>query len=120
MFIYKFTYLPVCLLTCVWMVLQIGRADLVLLFDCEEATLRRRLFSRGVEQSRPDDNTLAIEKRIIIFKNETMPAIKHFDDAGRVEVVSMMVWSDLVWCGMIRSGGGMVWSYLVWCGLVGL
>lgn len=57
------------------------------MLDCEESTLRRRLYSRGVDQSRIDDNTLAVEKRMNIFKNETIPAIAHFDDEGYVRVV---------------------------------
>ena len=51
--------------------------------DCEEMYLQERLLRRG----REDDNINAIAARIQFYKQRTLPAIKHFDDQGKLYVV---------------------------------
>ncbi|XP_064616728.1 adenylate kinase isoenzyme 5-like isoform X2 [Liolophura sinensis] len=62
----------------------IGRVDLVFLLDCEEALCQQRLYQRGQDKGRIDDNMAAIAKRIAFFKQNTLPAIKHYDDQGKL------------------------------------
>ena len=57
--------------------------DLAFVLDCEEMYLQERLLRRG----REDDNANAIAARIQFYKQRTLPAIKHFDDQGKLYVV---------------------------------
>ena len=57
--------------------------DLAFVLDCEETYLQERLLRRG----RVDDNINAIATRIQFYKQHTLPAIKHFDDQGKLYVV---------------------------------
>lgn len=47
-----------------------------------------RLLKRGRDSGRPDDNPAAIAKRLDFYKYNTLPVLKHFDDAGKLVVVS--------------------------------
>ena len=60
--------------------------DLVVVVDCEEDKLRKRLLRRS--PSALDSDTLTVDKKIAVFKTETLHVIKHFDDKGKVVVVS--------------------------------
>ena len=76
--------------------MQVGRVDLVFMLDCEEQYLQQRLLGRGHETGRVDDNINAVAARISFFKEHTLPAIKHFDDAGKLVVVS-------IWRGYLNN-----------------
>jgi adenylate kinase len=65
----------------------IGRVDAVIIVDCGEKRLRQRLLQRSPHGSRSDENTLAIENRLAVFKNETLPVVKHFDDRGLLTLI---------------------------------
>ena len=58
------------------------------MIDCEEHLLQQRLLKRGHVTGRVDDNINAVAARISFFKEKTLPAIKHFDDKGKVIIVS--------------------------------
>ena len=69
-------------------ILQIGRVDLAFVLDCEEHFLQQRLLLRGKDTGRADDNAHAIASRITAFKQNTLPAIKYWDDKGKLVIVS--------------------------------
>lgn len=67
---------------------QIGGLNFMLMLDCEEYYMQRRLLDRGKATQRIDDNLNAIQNRISFFKNNTLPVFKHYDDQGKLVVVS--------------------------------
>ncbi len=58
------------------------------ILDCEESNLQQRLEVRLAETGRPDDNEKAVAARIAFFKQHTLPTVKHFDDMGKLVIVS--------------------------------
>lgn len=50
--------------------------------------MQKRLVGRGKETERVDDNLNAISNRINFFRNNTLPILKHYDDNGKLVVVS--------------------------------
>jgi adenylate kinase len=79
----------ICYLFFFFLFCQVGRVDLVVVVDCKEEKLRRRLLGRSPRADRVDSDARAVEKRLVIFKGETLPVIKHFDDKGLVVVVGI-------------------------------
>ncbi|XP_033731673.1 uncharacterized protein LOC117321300 isoform X2 [Pecten maximus] len=65
----------------------IGGMNFVLLIDCEEYYMQKRLVDRGKEKERIDDNLNAISSRISFFRNNTLPVLKHYDDDGKLVVL---------------------------------
>ncbi|KAF8569626.1 hypothetical protein P879_06102 [Paragonimus westermani] len=59
---------------------HIGGADLVILLDCEESTLQKRLLKRYARLSRTEDEETMALHRIIFFKHCTLPVIRHYDE----------------------------------------
>lgn len=62
----------------------IGGLNFVLLIDCEEYYMQKRLMDRGQATERIDDNLSAIASRINFFRNNTLPVLKHYDDSGKL------------------------------------
>ena len=62
--------------------------DVMLVLDCEESKLHEKLTERSKESGRPDDSAEAISARIAHFKKNVLPVIKHYDDKGKIVVVS--------------------------------
>ena len=58
------------------------------MLDCEEYYMEGRLLDRGKATQRIDDNLNAIQNSISFFKNNTLPVFKHYDDQGKLVVVS--------------------------------
>jgi len=67
----------------------IGRVDLAFILDCEEQYLIARLANRQKVTGRIDDNESAVQARVNFFREKTLPVIKHFDDMGKLAVVSV-------------------------------
>ncbi len=65
--------------------------DLAFVLDCEELYAQQYLTRRGRVAGRADDNMNAIARRIQFFKLRTLPAIKHFDDQGKLYIVGVSV-----------------------------
>ena len=63
--------------------------DLVFVLDSEESTLRESLNQRKRSSGRKDDTVDAIESRLAFFRENTLPVIKHYDDEGRLVIVSV-------------------------------
>lgn len=59
-----------------------GRA--VLFFDCKEDVLIERLLGRGLSSGRDDDNIESIRKRLITYRETTIPVIDYYDTQGKV------------------------------------
>lgn len=76
---------------------QIGGLNFMLMLDCEEYYMQRRLLDRGKATQRIDDNLNAIQNRISFFKNNTLPVFKHYDDQGKLVVVS----KDFFYCMLL-------------------
>ncbi len=60
-------------------------ARLVLFYDCDEATMERRLLERGKTSGRADDNAESIRKRFRTFVEASMPVVDFYDsdEGGR-------------------------------------
>ncbi|URE48617.1 uridylate kinase [Musa troglodytarum] len=59
--------------------------EFVLYLDCPEDELERRILSRN--QGRADDNIETLRKRFRVFKESSLPVIKHYDLKGKVRKV---------------------------------
>lgn len=63
--------------------------SVILSLEVEEEELRKRLAERAKSSGRPDDaNPEVIQKRIDVYKNETLPLKKHFSAQGKYEGVN--------------------------------
>ncbi|KAL3872034.1 hypothetical protein ACJMK2_040003 [Sinanodonta woodiana] len=67
---------------------HIGGLNLVLLLDCEEYYMQKRLVDRGRNEDRVDDNLNAIANRLNFYKNNTLPILKHYEDNGQLVVLN--------------------------------
>uniref|UniRef100_A0A915Q090 Adenylate kinase n=1 Tax=Setaria digitata TaxID=48799 RepID=A0A915Q090_9BILA len=69
---------------------QFGHLHLVVLIDCTEEfcieTIEKRKKELG-EEVRPDDCSEAVNVRLQMFKENTLPMLKYFDDKGELKVV---------------------------------
>ncbi|KAJ8477579.1 hypothetical protein OPV22_021306 [Ensete ventricosum] len=59
--------------------------EFVLYLDCPEDELERRILSRN--QGRADDNIETMRKRFRVFKESSLPVIKHYNLKGKVRKV---------------------------------
>lgn len=62
-----------------------------LFFDVPEGVMERRLLARGEAagaQRRSDDNIESIRKRFAVFRGETMPIVRAFEQRGKLRTVS--------------------------------
>ena len=65
--------------------------DAVFLLDCEEQTLSKQLLKRAEGSGRVDNNVNTIAKRILAFKEKTLPVLKHYDDKEKLFIVRNML-----------------------------
>ncbi|KAI6209213.1 hypothetical protein M3Y96_00197600 [Aphelenchoides besseyi] len=72
---------------------QLGRLDVAVLLDCTEQFCRDNLRKRLEENrehgmnERLDDEENAAKQRLNLFKQNTLPMLKHLDDMGKLRVV---------------------------------
>lgn len=59
-----------------------AQVDGALLFDVPRDELVKRMIGRGRKEGRRDDTREAIEKRLIVYQQETEPLISYFRDRG--------------------------------------
>lgn len=57
-------------------------------FELSKEKALERMQKRAAIEARVDDTPEAMERRIAIFYNETLPVIKHFEDLGKVITVN--------------------------------
>lgn len=50
--------------------------------------MTKRIMERGLSSGRIDDNEDAIRKRLITYRDSTMPIIKDFQDRGKLREVN--------------------------------
>lgn len=60
----------------------------VLVIDCLEEELERRLLDRGKTSGRSDDNIESARKRFNTFREATLPVIEHFEKANKVSRIN--------------------------------
>eukprot|EP00891_Asterochloris_glomerata_P004606 jgi/Astpho2/4606/Aster-00181 len=67
---------------------DIKPCQLVIFFDCPEATMEERLLGRGKTSGRADDNADTIKKRFHTFVNSSMPVVTHYEREGKLHKIS--------------------------------
>ena len=67
---------------------QICECTMVLMFECSEGVMVKRLLERGKTSGRVDDNEETIRKRLQTFQKSTLPVIQHYEAMGKVKMVS--------------------------------
>ncbi len=63
--------------------------NLAVVLDCEEHIMRKNLEAQGRRDGRFDDAPDAINNRIHNYKYNTIPICGHYDDQGKLIVVSI-------------------------------
>ncbi len=64
--------------------LQVCQGRAVLFFDCDEDTMIERLIGRSLTSGRDDDNIESIRKRLVTYRDTTMPVIEYYSTQGKV------------------------------------
>lgn len=62
--------------------------DWVLLLDCKQQELVRRLTGRAEEEGRTDDTPEAIRVRFTIFEEQTRPVVDYYEGQGKLKRVN--------------------------------
>ena len=70
------------------------------MFECSEEVMTKRLLQRGQSSGRVDDNAETIRKRLVTFREETLPVIQHYSKQDKVAKVKR--WS----CWLTGEGPG--------------
>jgi len=64
---------------------EIGRRlDAILYFDVPDDVALERMENRARQESRPDDNPEAMQKRLAIYHGETVPVVEHYRATGKL------------------------------------
>lgn len=63
---------------------QVCQGRAVLFFDCDEDIMIERLLSRSLTSGRDDDNIESIRKRLVTYREITMPVIDFYAKQGKV------------------------------------
>lgn len=66
---------------------EVAVSKFTLFFECPEQVMLRRLLERGKSSGRTDDNAESIKKRFRTFEETSMPVVKYFETADKVEKV---------------------------------
>ena len=54
------------------------------MFECSEEVMTRRLLQRSEFSGRADDNEETIKKRLVTFREQTLPVIQHYSKQDKV------------------------------------
>ena len=81
---------------------SLGRCQFMLWFDCDEATMEKRLLKRGETSGRADDNAASIKKRFRTFVEVSKPVLELFQRDGRARVVDATRDTDVVFADVCR------------------
>jgi len=82
---------------------HIGAADMVLFFDCPEATMEERLLKRGETSGRADDNAEAIKKRFKTFVDQSVPVVAKYEKKGNCVKISAVPGPDDVFAEVAKA-----------------
>jgi adenylate kinase len=72
------------------------KIDRVLSLEVDEALLVDRLLKRADLEGRVDDTASAIRHRLTVFRNQTEPVLRYYDERGLVDSVDGMQEPDAV------------------------
>lgn len=70
-----------------------------LFLECEEQILLRRVLERAKREGntkRTDDNETSFLKRMVTFKNQTLPVINYYEASSKLYKVNAGLGPDLV------------------------
>ena len=67
----------------------------MIMLDCDEQQSLDKLLRKGKETGLPEDTLSSIARRLNYFKSSTLPAAKHYDDQGKLILVSQ---NFRYWC----------------------
>ena len=68
---------------------QVCECTKVVMFECSEDVMTKRLLQRGEFSGRVDDNEETIKKRLVTFREQTLPVIQHYSKQEKVVKVDM-------------------------------
>ena len=54
------------------------------MFECSEEVMTKRLLQRSEFSGRADDNEETIKKRLVTFREQTLPVIQHYSKQDKV------------------------------------
>ena len=80
---------------------RIGRnLNLILFFDLDHEIARERMRGRAGQEGRSDDTPEAIERRLEIYEDETVPVVEHYRTSGNLVPVHAdrpigSVWAEI-------------------------
>ena len=80
-----------------------ARVEMVMFFDCSEATMEQRCLTRGQTSGRTDDNIDSIRKRFHTYRVESMPIIQWFEADNKVRYISADRPKEEVWLDVKRA-----------------
>ena len=67
------------------MLAEIGRRlDAILFFDLPEDVAVQRMLRRAREEGRPDDKPDVIERRLQLYREQTLPVVEHYRATGKL------------------------------------
>ncbi|KAI0928165.1 UMP-CMP kinase [Taiwanofungus camphoratus] len=66
---------------------EVCASSLVLFFTAPEDKMVERLLERGKTSGRDDDNAESIKKRLLVYKEKTMPVIEHYTKQQKVATI---------------------------------
>lgn len=61
--------------------------EAVFYLDCPEEVLEQRLLTRGKTSGRSDDNKETVKKRLLTFRQDTMPIVEHYREMGKLVTI---------------------------------
>jgi len=79
---------------------QLGAPSSVLFFECTEEEMQKRLLKRGETSGRSDDNLESVQKRLVTFKEESMPVVEDYEKRDLVHKLSGMAEPEEVYAGV--------------------
>lgn len=65
-----------------------GGIDKVILLECDEATLIKKVEARRSTSDRQDDKPAPLQRRIEFYKKSTLPLVKYFHGHNKLKGVS--------------------------------
>jgi adenylate kinase family enzyme len=61
----------------------------VIFLECNEKTMIERILGRSLTSRRSDDNLETVRKRLVTFKNQTLPVVEFWESLGKLNRVCL-------------------------------
>ena len=68
-------------------------------------------MERSKSSGRNDDNIETLRKRLVTFKNETMPIIDMYDQQGKCKKINGLQSIDEVYADVTKDLEGYIWTF---------